>query len=106
VVPTISIPMEGSTITVNERSSSTIDCTVAGFPRLTVMWEKVDGSDHSLSTSEPVTNMTTNTVSVSLTVTNVSREDSGEYKCLANNSVGGVNRTVQLVVQCKSTCSV
>jgi len=75
---------------------------VVGFPDLTVVWEKVDESDHILSIAEPVTNITTNTVSVSLKVTNVSREDSGEYKCLASNGVGGANRTVRLVVQCKS----
>jgi len=101
VIPAISLPMEGSTIIVNESSTCTIDCEAAGFPQFTVVWEKVDGSDHSLSISEPVTNRTTNTVSVSLKVTNVSREISGEYRCLARNSVGGVNRTVHLVVQCK-----
>ena len=102
MVPAISVPMEGSTITINERSSNTIDCTVVGFPELTVMWEKVDGNDQILSIADPVTNETTNTVSVSLIVTNVSREDSGEYRCLASNSVGGANRAVHLVVQCKS----
>ena len=107
MVPTITVPMEGSTILIKEGSSSTIDCTVAGFPLPRVVWEKVDGSDlgNSLSIADPVINITTNTVSVSLIITNVSREDSGEYRCLADNStiVGTANRAVYLIVQCKSS---
>ena len=95
--------MEGSTIIINENSSTTIDCTATGFPLPNIVWEGVDGSDlgDGLSMSDPVVNETA--TSVSLVVTSVSREDSGEYRCSATNRVGGDNRTISLVAQCKYT---
>ena len=101
VVPATIVPMEGSTVMINEDSSTIIHCTATGFPLPTIVWEKVDGSDLSdrLSMTDPVRNVTTTTVS--LIVTGVSREDSGEYRCLVSNRVGDDNRTINLVVQCK-----
>ena len=40
-------------------------------------------------------------VSVNLTITNASREDTGVYTCSANNSVGNDNRDININVQCK-----
>jgi len=101
VVPVISVPMEGSTVLINENSSTTIDCTATGFPLPIVGWERVDGSGLStrLSMTNPVTNETI--TSVFLVVTGVSREDSGAYRCSAVSDVGSDNSTVNLVVQCK-----
>ena len=101
MVPAITVPMDGSTVIINEDSSAIIDCTATGFPLPTIVWEKVDGSDLSdrLSMTGPVSNVTSTTVS--LMVTDVSREDSGEYRCSVSNSVGDDNRTINLVIQCK-----
>ena len=42
-------------------------------------------------------------VGVNLTITNASREDTGVYMCSANNSVGNVNKSINITVQCKFT---
>ena len=42
-------------------------------------------------------------VSVNLTITNASREDTGVYVCSANNSVGSDNKSINITVQCKFT---
>jgi len=40
-------------------------------------------------------------VTKNLTITNASREDTGVYICLANNSIGSDNRIINITVQCK-----
>ena len=40
-------------------------------------------------------------VSVNLTITNVSREDTGVYVCSANNEIGSDDSNVSITVQCK-----
>ena len=42
-------------------------------------------------------------VSVNLTITNASREDTGVYMCSANNSVGSDNKSINITVQCEFT---
>ena len=39
-------------------------------------------------------------VSVNLTITNASREDTGVYTCSANNNIGSDSSTVIITVQC------
>ena len=100
MAPAVLAPMEGSTVMVNENSSTVIHCTATGFPLPTILWEKVNGYDLSdRLVTNPVGNVATTTVS--LIVTGAFREDSGEYRCLVGNRVGDDNRTINLVVQCK-----
>ena len=40
-------------------------------------------------------------VTVNLTITNASREDTGVYMCSANNSISSDNRNASIIVQCK-----
>ena len=42
-------------------------------------------------------------VSVNLTITNASREDTGVYMCSVNNSVGRDTKSINITVQCKFT---
>ena len=42
-------------------------------------------------------------VSINLTITNASREDTGVYMCSANNSVGSDNKSINITVQCEFT---
>ena len=44
-------------------------------------------------------------VSVNLTITNASREDTGVYTCSANNNIGSDSSNVSITVQCKFTLS-
>ena len=40
-------------------------------------------------------------VSVNLTITNATREDTGVYMCSASNEIGGDDNNVNITVQCK-----
>ena len=40
-------------------------------------------------------------VSVNLTITNTSREDTGVYMCSVNNSVGSDSKNINITVQCE-----
>ena len=40
-------------------------------------------------------------VSLNLTITSASREDTGVYMCSANNSVGSDSKNIIITVQCK-----
>ena len=40
-------------------------------------------------------------VSVNLTITNASREDTGVYTCSANNSIESDSKNVRITIQCK-----
>ena len=84
---------------IRERSSGTITCEAVGYPPPTVVWNRIDGafSDRvsmSDSVSVPTGNGNEISVSINLTITNISREDRGEYTCFANNSIGSDNRSV------------
>ena len=57
----------------------------------------------SVSTSTNISNEYGNVtrMSVNLTITNASREDTGVYMCSANNSVGSDSKSINITVQCK-----
>ena len=93
--------MEGDDIVITEGDDTNIPCTAGGSPLPTITWQQANGNalSNRLSMSNPVSNATT--VTVSLVITGVSREDSGTYRCNASNIVGSDNKTVNLFVQCK-----
>ena len=79
----------------------TLSCNnVDGQPEPTISWTK-DGS--------PLNTSGNSRISISddkkqLNIINVRRTDSGEYRCVANNSLGNVSSTAStLSVQCKNT---
>ena len=53
------------------------------------------------SDSVPTGNGNVTRVSVNLTITNTSREDTGVYTCSANNSIGIDNKSINVTIQCK-----
>ena len=73
-------------ITKIEGENVTLNCTVYGNPKPDVKWTK-DGETLDISGNQrlSVSNLTANTSS--LTITNIVREDEGQYSCVANNSV-------------------
>ena len=79
-----------------EGDNVTLSCNVDGNPVPTISWTR-DGS--------PVS--TSGRISISddkkqLTITNVKRTDSGEYRCVANNSLGNAtSNAATLNVKCK-----
>ena len=83
-----------------------ITCEAFGYPPPTVIWNRINGilSDRvsvSDSVSVPTGYGDVTSVSVNLTITNASREDTGVYTCSANNTVGINDEIVNITVQCE-----
>ena len=91
---------------VREGNTTTITYEAFGYPPPTVVWNRINGilSDRvsvSDSVSVPTGYGNVTSVSVNLTITNASREDTGVYTCSANNSIGSDSSNVSITVQCK-----
>ena len=79
-----------------EGDNVTLSCDVDGNPVPTISWTRggspVDTSARISFTADEK----------QLTITNVSRTDSGEYRCVASNMVGNdTSNAADLDVQCK-----
>ena len=88
---------------VMEEASVTLRCVGVGHPPPLVQWRKLNGS-LSDTVSINVINMSLlnneGKVIVDLTITEVSRMDTGDYECLANNILNDATRNISLIVQC------
>ena len=105
VSPDITSPSEGQIHYTQEGQTTTLSCISTGYPPPLVVWER-SGEMLSEHTSISNTTMSTNMgnitkVTVNLTFTNVSREDTGCYTCSATNLLGGNIRNVSFIVKCK-----
>ena len=106
VIPIIEDFTENTTIVVTEGNEVMIKCEAIGYPPPTVVWNRINGilSDRvsvSDSVSVPTGYGNVTRVSVNLTITNASREDTGVYTCSANSSIGSDSSNVSITVQCK-----
>ena len=74
----------------------TLSCNATGNPSPSISWTK-DGS----AVNSPRISLSSD--GKQLTITNVNRDDRGDYRCLANNSIGAVvtSDAATLDVQCK-----
>ena len=93
---------------IGEGNTTTITCEALGYTPPTVVWSRTNGtlSDRvsvSDSVSVPTGYGNVTRVSVNLTITNASREDTGVYMCSANNSVGSDSENINITVQCEFT---
>ena len=79
-----------TSVTVVEGSHVTLPCTAEGNPTPHVVWIAPNGT--------VLQNRTTDT---NLTLPNVSRQNSGTYRCNITNKVGSDSATVELDVLCK-----
>ena len=91
---------------IGEENTTTITCEALGYPPPTVEWSRTNGtlSDRvsvSDSVSVPTGYGIVTRLSVNLTITNASREDTGVYMCSANNSVGNDSKSINITVQCE-----
>ena len=100
--------MEGLQFNITEGRNGSITCTATGYPVPTVLWQNSDGSSLSNNrlVSGPVNVSSTGvgnetSVSVELMVIGAMREDTGMYRCSANNSVSSTSRNINIIVQCK-----
>ena len=95
-------------LTINEDDIYTVTCEALGYPPPTVVWSRTNGTlSGRVSVSDNVSVLTGNgnvtRVSVNLTITNASREDTGVYVCSGTNFIGIDNKNVSITVQCKFT---
>ena len=91
---------------VREGNTTTITCETFGYPPPIVWWDRIDGtlSDRvsvSDSVSAPIGYGNVTRVSVNLTITNASREDTGVYMCSASNEIGSDDSNGSITVQCR-----
>ena len=105
-LPNIEAPVDNTTTVIDERINITIPCEATGYPSPTVVWSRTNGVlrdrvSVSDSVSVPTGNGNVTRVSVNLTITSISREDTGVYICLASNYIGSDNSNVSIIVQCK-----
>ena len=78
-----------------EGDNLTLSCNATGNPVPTISWTR-DGSPVDSSKISFSANKT------QLTITHVNRTDSGEYRCVASNSLGNAtSNAATLDVQCK-----
>ena len=84
-VPAGVYPVEN--ITVTEGETRTLTCNVSGSPIPSVTWTAVNTGNQ--------------TVGLTHELTNINRNDTGEYKCEASNSCGQDTASTFLNVQCK-----
>ena len=89
-------PQSGS---VTEGDNVTLSCNASGNPVPEISWTR-DGSPVSSGDRR----ISFEAGNRQLTITNVSRADSGEYRCVADNSEGNdTSNATTLDVQCKYT---
>ena len=116
VAPTIATPIDGEQFNITEGRNGSITCTATGYPVPTVVWQFINGSsllsNNRLVSGSPVNRSSTGignvtSVSVELMVRGALREDTGMYRCSANNSVNSTTSNINITVQCKysSICS-
>ena len=86
----IKIPLKK---TVNEGKTAVLNCKADGNPTPRVTWSK---KNSSLPVGRHVVEP-----SSALIMRNVTKEDAGIYTCSAQNTLGSVNASTQLNVQCK-----
>ena len=86
----IEIPLKK---TVNEGKKAILNCKADGNPTPRVTWSK---KNSSLPVGRHVVEP-----SSALIMRNVTKEDAGIYTCSAQNTLGSVNASTQLNVQCK-----
>ena len=85
--------------TVTEGNNVSFSCNAIGNPEATFSWT-INGAAVNTTANPRISLSSQNK---QLTITNVSRTDSGQYQCTANNAIGMVafSNAATLDVQCK-----
>jgi len=84
-------------VTPKEGNNVTVSCSAIGNPSPSITWTK-NGSIISTAADSRITFGADNKT---LTITNVSRADSGQYKCVASNGLGkATSSAATMDVQC------
>jgi len=93
---------QSKNVTIRRGESVTIDCTVIGDNPIEVQWmhnsDRLDMSNHRLSIGQIKTD---NGLKSQLSIANSDRQDSGVYRCTADNAYGRSEHLIYLAVQGK-----
>ena len=107
-------PEEGDVIVVDQFTPALFDCSAAGIPPPTISWvrvhqngtiEELNGGRYMLfdSAQDDLYDLentgTVSQVNHTLTLSNISDNDSGTYRCIASNKAGSYSQDFALVVQ-------
>ena len=109
IVAGASIISSQSVYTTNETSTVTFQCTVTSNPSSDISWYRngaalIHSSDPRVSVGSPSQQLVSSglyQVTQTLTITNTTNTDSGNYSCVGNNTAGTDATLFALVVQSK-----
>ncbi|XP_047351251.1 Down syndrome cell adhesion molecule-like protein Dscam2 isoform X6 [Vespa velutina] len=91
---------QSKNVTIRRGESVTLDCTVIGDNPIEVQWmhnsDRLDTNSHRLSISQIKTD---NGLKSQLSISSSDRQDSGVYRCTANNAYGRSEHLIYLAVQ-------
>ena len=94
------ITVHPRSVAKTEEENVTLFCNATANPVPTILWTR-DGSPVDTSGNSTRVSFSADT-NKQLTITNVSRTDSGEYRCVARNSLGNdTSNMAKLDIQCK-----
>ncbi|XP_043274690.1 Down syndrome cell adhesion molecule-like protein Dscam2 isoform X2 [Venturia canescens] len=92
--------LQSKNVTIRRGESVTLDCTVIGDNPIEVQWlhnnDRLDTNAHRLSISQVKTD---NGLKSQLSIGSSDRQDSGTYRCTADNAFGRSEHLVYLAVQ-------
>ncbi len=87
-------------LTKTEGDDVTLSCNADGNPEPTISWTRNGAPINTTGNSR----ISFSSNKKKLAITNVNRTDSGEYRCVANNSLGNdTSNSATLNIQCKLT---
>lgn len=91
---------QSKNVTIRRGESVTLDCTVIGDNPIEVQWmhnsDRLDTNSHRLSISQIKTD---NGLKSQLSIASSDRQDSGVYRCTADNAYGRSEHLIYLAVQ-------
>ena len=97
IVDTPEITVQPQVKTRTEGDNLTLSCNATANPVPTISWTR-DGSPVDINDNE---RMGFSAKKTQLSITNVSRTDSGEYRCVARNSLGNdTSNPAKVDIQC------
>ncbi len=106
--PKVTFHQLNANLTSKEGDDVTLSCNATAFPKPTISWTRngllLNTTDNSridlISSTDDKKQLTI----TELTIRDVNRRDSGEYRCVGSNKLGNdTSNAVFLDVQCKNT---